>query len=322
MCDQCQYRTVNKQNFTNHLEDHKNGLLFEGEEEHGGSTRKRLAAARQAAKPKEQAYSLGPVASVDLSKVVGIEGLAPGDLNAAQLIYSALNAMSQQGQAGSQSAPEDSVQQASSVTSATHDGVTTHTITLHLPQLVGGAPTEVVAAPPHEGTSSAAVEIPHPVVLTVSPDAGGGGSGQQTLSLLAAAGGSEPAAAAGEVQSAGDSGQTQQMTDIVQQAIEGLEVLHQGDASHVQQIQDATNQAQLVQGLDVLHSNQVLQAVGNLQNYETVQILQPQVSNITVGGHTLQIQGQNIIASDTGQVLFKSDGDSRGTAPNVATTQS
>ena len=239
------------------------------------------------------------------------KGLAPSELNAAQLIYSALNAMSQQQQQGqrvdtSQAVSEASVQQASSVTSTTHDGVTTHTITLHLPQLPGGAPAELPPGTSQEGTSSATVDVTNPVVLAVNQ------GNQQAINLLGNPT-AEPSAAAGEVQLTSDANQgQQQVTDIVQQAIQGLEVLHQGgDTGQAHILQAGTpQQAHVIQGLDVLQSSQVLQALGGLQNFEGIQVLQPQLSNtIAVDGQTLQIQGQNIIAADTGQVLFKSQAE-------------
>ena len=308
MCDQCQYRTVNKQNYDNHLEDHRNGLVSlgqEGEDDQTGSTRRRLASAKQA-KGKPQTYTVGTISSVDLSKMPGMEGLAPSELNAAQLIYSALNAMSQQQQQQqrvdtSQAVSEASVQQASSVTSTTHDGITTHTITLHLPQLTGGAHAELPPGTSQEGTSCATADVTNPVVLAVN-------QGNQTINLFGSPT-AEPSAAAGEVHLTTDGNQGQQpVTDIVQQAIQGLEVLHQGgDTGQAHILQAAPQQAQVIQGLEVLQSSQVLQALGGLQNFEGIQVLQPQLSNtIAVDGQTIQIQGQNIIAADTGQVLFKS----------------
>ncbi len=296
MCDQCQYRTVNKHNFENHLEDHKNGLVFLGsegdDEQASSSTRKRLAVAKQA-KPKTQAYTVGPVSAVDLVKLQGVEGLASNELNPAQLIYSALNAMSQQQQQvqTGQLATDASMQQASSVSSTSQDGMTTHTITLQL-----GAPAGNVM--PHDGTSSAGVEISNPVVFTVNQ------GHPEAISLIT---GSEPAAAAGEVHAGTETHQTQQVTDIVQQAIEGLEVLHQGDASQTHILQPATARAPEVQGLEVLQSNQVLHTVAGFQNYETVQVLQPHIANISADGQ-IQITSQNIVAPDTGQIVYRTDG--------------
>ena len=357
MCDQCQYRTVNKQNYDNHVEDHRNGLVFQGQEgeedsgsaggaggSSGGGRRKPAAAGKQAKPPRPLQTYVVP-GTVDLSKVAGMEGLAPNELSAAQLIYSALNAMSQQQQQPqqqqqqqrgsdtiSQAVSEASLQQASSVTSTTHDGITTHTITLHLPQPTGGAtPAELPPGSSQEGTSSGATmdvaNATSPVVLTVNHGS------QQAISLLGGATTTtttEPSAAAGEVQlvtAEGNQGQQQVVTDIVQQAIQGLEVLHQGGDSstgtggqtHILQAvpsqQQQQQQTQIVHGLDVLQSSQILQALCGLQSFEGVQILQPhQLSTIAVDGQTLQIQGQNIIATDTGQILFKSEtpeGDSQ-----------
>ena len=223
MCDQCQYRTVNKQNYDNHLEDHKNGLVAQGQEgdednqQSGSASRRRLTAVTKQgtkAKPPQASYPVGNVSSVDLSKVAGLEGFVPGELNAAQLIYSALNAMSQQQQqtqSSSQAVPSDaSVQQASSVTSTTRDGVTTHTITLHLPHVAGGAPAEVVPASQGGTSSAAAVDITNtPVVLTVNPN------NQQTISQFGGGPSAEPSAAAGEIHLNIDtSRQQQQVTGI------------------------------------------------------------------------------------------------------------
>ena len=348
MCDQCQYRTVNKQNYDNHVEDHRNGLVFQGQDGEedpgsaggaGGSSatgKRRPAVAGKQAKPPKPLQAYVVPGTVNLSKVASMEGLAP--VSAAQLIYSALNAMSQQQQQPQQqqhqqrgsdttSQAEASLQQASSVTSTTHDGITTHTITLHLPQLTGGAtPAEL---PPgsssQEGTSSGAtVDVANatsPVVLAVNH------GNQQAISLLGGAtttNTAEPSAAAGEVQlvtTDGSQGQQQVVTDIVQQAIQGLEVLHQGgDGStgtgggqtHILQAvppqQQQQEHTQIVHGLDALQSSQILQALNGLQSFEGIQVLQPhQLSTIAVDGQTLQIQGQNIIATDTGQILFKSE---------------
>ena len=347
MCDQCQYRTVNKQNYDNHVEDHRNGLVFQGQDGEedpgsaggaGGSSaagKRRPAVTGKQAKPPKPLQAYVVPGTVDLSKVASMEGLAP--VSAAQLIYSALNAMSQQQQqpqqqhqqrgsdTTSQAVSEASLQQASSVTSTTHDGITTHTITLHLPQLTGGAtPAEL---PPgsssQEGTSSGAtVDVANatsPVVLAVNH------GNQQAISLLGGATTAEPSAAAGEVQlvtTDGSQGQQQVVTDIVQQAIQGLEVLHQGgDGStgtgggqtHILQAvppqqQQQQQHTQIVHGLDALQSSQILQVLNGLQSFEGIQVLQPhQLSTIAVDGQTLQIQGQNIIATDTGQILFKSE---------------
>ena len=309
--------------------------------------RRRLVAAGKQAKPLQPLQTYVVPGTVDLSKVASMEGLAPNELSAVQVIYSALSAMSQQQQpqqqhqlqqqqrgsdTTSQAVSEDALQQASSVTSTTHDGITTHTITLHLPQLTGGAtPAELHPGTSQEGTSSGATvdvaNATNPVVLAVNH------GNQQAISLL---GGTttttaEPSAAAGEVQlvtTDGNQGQQQVMTDIVQQAIQGLEVLHQGGDSsstgghaHILQAvpsqqQQQQQQTQIVHGLDALQSSQILQALSGLQSFEGgVQVLQPhQLSTIAVDGQTLQIQGQNIIATDTGQILFKSEtpeGDSQ-----------
>ena len=83
--------------------------------------------------------------TVDLSKLANYEGLVHSDITAAQLIYSALSAISQD------THPQVQQQQAqlqgnvleTSVTSMSQDGVTTHTITFHLPNQEGGAQTQV-----------------------------------------------------------------------------------------------------------------------------------------------------------------------------------
>ena len=84
------------------------------------------------------------IAVSELSKLASLGGVIQGDSNTAQLIYSALNALSQQQQQSQQeggggdqeqqqSAEGTNILAQPTVQSTTQDGVTTHTITFHIP---------------------------------------------------------------------------------------------------------------------------------------------------------------------------------------------
>lgn len=160
-CELCQYRTVSKQNFNNHQKDHQNGLL---------PVTCTLADDSQADGSEEQVLTIGAdqqvevqgtdaqISAEDLAKLTAnYEGLVPSDVSAAQLIYSALNAMSQ-------NVPPTSTQQSTHIlegvqttisAGAEEDGVTTHTITFHL-------------AAPEDQAGAAGVESTGPVLLAPS----------------------------------------------------------------------------------------------------------------------------------------------------------
>ncbi|XP_064599157.1 zinc finger protein 431-like [Liolophura sinensis] len=135
-CELCQYRTVSKQNFVNHQKDHQNGLLpvtcTLADTPPDGSEEQVLTI-----RTDQQVEVQGTDAQIsaeDLAKLTAnYEGLVPSDVSAAQLIYSALNAMSQ-------NVPPTSSQQSTHIlegvqttisAGAEEDGVTTHTITFH-----------------------------------------------------------------------------------------------------------------------------------------------------------------------------------------------
>ncbi len=301
ICDQCQYRTVNKQNYEHHLEDHKNGLVnqmgmsTEGKD-HRGLGKKKNVTSNFSTKTKPNTLTvqpLGQINTIDLSKVPGLESMAPGDLNAAQLIYSALNAMSQQPSA-EQPLTNHTVSGASvetgqtpQITSITHDGVTTHTITLHLPQS-SGAHADVSI--PQEGTSSASIDVTNPVIMALNNTTQQGIGSVNTV---------ESAAAAGEIQYSTEA--SQQMTDIVQQAAQGLEVLQQSDTNNTQIVQ-AVPHGQLMQGFEIVQP-QVIQTLGSLQSVDGVHYIQ---SAVSMDGQPLPVQGQNIITAENGHILLKS----------------
>ncbi len=312
ICDQCQYRTVNKQNYEHHLEDHKNGLVNQvglGAEakDHRGLGKKKNVTPNFATKAKPNTMTiqpLGQINTIDLSKVPGLESMAPGDLNAAQLIYSALNAMSQQ-PSGEQPLTNNTVSGASvetagqspQITSITQDGVTTHTITLHLPQ-PSGAHADVSI--PQEGTSSASVDVSNPVIMSLN------NTTQQGIGTVNTV---EPAAAAGEIQYSTEA--SQQMTDIVQQAAQGLEVLQQGDITNTQIVQTVPH-GQLMQGFEIVQP----QFIQTLQSVDGVHYIQ---SAVSMEGQSIPVQGQNIINAESGQVLFKNIEDIEGKNIALAT---
>ncbi|XP_013402345.1 zinc finger protein 813 [Lingula anatina] len=147
-CNLCPFRTVNKQSYDYHVQDHQNGKI-----DTQSMVEKSLKPLPEKSKVQipRQSVRVQEISAGDLAKISNIEGLSGGDLTAAQLIYSALNAISQQnahqgaavssaGQATSQAQvlPGAQILQnvETSVVSSTTDQGSTHTITFHLP---GGA---------------------------------------------------------------------------------------------------------------------------------------------------------------------------------------
>jgi len=74
------------------------------------------------------------ISEEDLTKLTSYEGLVPSDISAAQLVLSALNAISENSKNPDGEAPQILNGVQTSITSSSiKEGVTTHTITFHLP---------------------------------------------------------------------------------------------------------------------------------------------------------------------------------------------
>ncbi|XP_064468134.1 zinc finger protein 142-like [Ornithodoros turicata] len=102
-CSLCNFRSVSKENFVNHMSDHKNGILA-----------------------PTTTTADGQVAA-EGSLQQQLEGLLPGNLSAAQLIYSCLSALQQQQEGGS------AVTQLPPGVTSYSAGDGTHTITIQVP---------------------------------------------------------------------------------------------------------------------------------------------------------------------------------------------
>ena len=109
----------------------------------------------------------GQISPFDLSKLASME-MVHGNINAAQLVYSALNAISQQSVPQPTEMTQTEVDEASSqelqptVQSTTQDGVTTHTITFRIPQSQeqqGGPEGEVLLAVAPQDMQEGAVDL-------------------------------------------------------------------------------------------------------------------------------------------------------------------
>lgn len=153
-CPVCKFRSVNKQIYNSHMQDHHHGLLPDpiGRLDQAGDA-VNLAQApakseRSASTPPEavkvqmqvQTMETGEVqvSAEDLAKLSGFEGLASGEISAAQLIYSALSVISQGGASGrtTQTAQLLNGIQTTVTTcsqESNKEGVSSHTITFHLP---------------------------------------------------------------------------------------------------------------------------------------------------------------------------------------------
>ncbi|CAN8024787.1 unnamed protein product, partial [Ixodes persulcatus] len=81
-CSLCNFRSVSKENFTNHMSDHKRGIL---------ATSANIGVAATSVSVDGQSLQL-PEGTLQQ-----LEGILPGNLNAAQLIYSCLSALQQEG---------------------------------------------------------------------------------------------------------------------------------------------------------------------------------------------------------------------------------
>ncbi|XP_046354552.2 zinc finger Y-chromosomal protein 1-like [Haliotis rufescens] len=159
-CDTCIFRTVNKQSYQQHLLDHKNGLvpevkptakqvLVQNASDVAGQAHAVVIGESQspeamAVEMQVQTMASGEaqISAEDLAKLSNCEGLVSGDVSAASLIYQALSAISQnpqhtQGNA-TQSAHILGGVQTLIKSSSTEQGVTTHTITFHVPAGGGG----------------------------------------------------------------------------------------------------------------------------------------------------------------------------------------
>lgn len=103
-CSLCNFRSVSKENFTNHMSDHKRGILATSANigvaatsvsVDGQSLQLPEGEARNAcnrASPLLTRACLGTAGTLQQ-----LEGILPGNLNAAQLIYSCLSALQQEG---------------------------------------------------------------------------------------------------------------------------------------------------------------------------------------------------------------------------------
>ncbi len=180
-CDTCHYRTVNKTYWEHHLEDHKNGLvpvvsmasaIATPYVAQSNSNIESTPAAM--ALPQHiyiQSSSGAPISTIDLSKLTSnTDNLGQSDMSAAQIIYSALSAISQQGSMGSvvsQAVEEGQTELHPHVDSTTEDGVTTHTITFHIGsdnvQQSGVSTPQngemIVAVPPHTDSHDTATVV-------------------------------------------------------------------------------------------------------------------------------------------------------------------
>lgn len=157
MCPLCKFRSVNKQMYDNHMEDHRNGLVPEttkleamlpsGQtpaETNGdttvGSENSRTSSWPMQVQMQVQTMESGEVqvSAEDLAKLSGCEGLVSGEISAAQLIYSALSVISQQRKSDGTSQTAqllNGIQTTVTTSSLPSDknGVTSHTIIFHLP---------------------------------------------------------------------------------------------------------------------------------------------------------------------------------------------
>lgn len=115
-CSLCSFRSVSKENYTNHMSDHKRGFLAVPAQLSSPST------ANSAASTEGEGLQL-PEGTLQQ-----LEGILPGNLNAAQLIYSCLSALQQEG--GSANLPPGVT------TYSTGDG--TQTITIQVPSSTAG----------------------------------------------------------------------------------------------------------------------------------------------------------------------------------------
>lgn len=82
-CSLCNFRSVSKENFTNHMSDHKRGIL--------ANASSSVSTVVTGASGEAQTLQL-PEGTLQQ-----LEGILPGNLNAAQLIYSCLSALQQEG---------------------------------------------------------------------------------------------------------------------------------------------------------------------------------------------------------------------------------
>ncbi|KAL3860759.1 hypothetical protein ACJMK2_010832 [Sinanodonta woodiana] len=160
-CELCLFRTINKLHYLNHTKDHENGLIDPLDTSELSQVKAQLKSRKPRALRNEiraEVQKVGETTEVqmrvqtneegqsvisaeDLAKLSSYEGLVPGDITAAQLIYSALNAISQSSQQngchdGDTANPLPNVQTSVS-SSSIKDGLTTHTITFHIPHGLG-----------------------------------------------------------------------------------------------------------------------------------------------------------------------------------------
>lgn len=144
-CPTCSFRTVNETNFKNHVYDHENGIItdigtklihaYGDNAEPEGSDPKVHEVQMQVASDGSQEAQ---ISAEDLAKLSSCEGLVSSDISVAQLIYSALSAVSQNDpNSENQSHMIDGVETSIS-SSCSGDGTTSHTITFHLPVSEGG----------------------------------------------------------------------------------------------------------------------------------------------------------------------------------------
>ncbi|KAK6177884.1 hypothetical protein SNE40_012759 [Patella caerulea] len=176
VCEQCSFRTLNKSAYENHLQDHKNGLITEKPRakvktsivtqsslQIADTEMMNLADSQEPMQVRMQVQTMktgeAQVSAEDLAKLTCYEGLMTGEVSAAQLIYSALNAISQSEKTGvPQTAELLGGVQCTTQSANCEEGVTSHTITFHLPAnfqnqniehgeaVLFGQPVEIVEA--------------------------------------------------------------------------------------------------------------------------------------------------------------------------------
>ena len=191
-CSMCLYRTVNMQQYENHLKDHKNGLIEKTVENADSQSNvkanvKQRKSKSSLDKQEVTTIALNPsmisnfnaqnltmqnlslpqivhipasamqgidqnehlemqiemkdadnhiITSEGIPEMAGYDGVAQSDMAAAQLIYSALSAISQNSHGDNNQvvAGVENGDIQTSIETASSQGVTTHTITFHLPE--------------------------------------------------------------------------------------------------------------------------------------------------------------------------------------------
>ncbi|KAK3085749.1 hypothetical protein FSP39_008122 [Pinctada imbricata] len=173
-CDRCSFKSINEKIFKYHMEDHKNGLIPDGQPAANKVPEQRLIVtttnpnilqqdgelvenaliqiqseeneddlASNQLEMQVQTVQSGETTTIsaeDLAKITNTSGLVPSEVTAAQLITFALNAIAQNSNedGGGREGDINGVQ-TSIDSSSTQDGVTMHTIRFHLPTVTDSA---------------------------------------------------------------------------------------------------------------------------------------------------------------------------------------